>query len=145
VDKRLAALGREASEAEGRLRRLYQLIENGHAEMDDFLRERILTLKAERDRANATLDRARSAVRPVIDITAAQAERFGTLMRKNLTSGEIPFRKAYMAAIIDRVEVDDRQIRIVGRKDVLEQAVLANGAVTPGVRSFVRKWLGRGR
>lgn len=94
VDKRLAALGREASEAEGRLRRLYQLIENGHAEMDDFLRERILTLKAERDRANATLDRARSAVRPVIDITAAQAERFGTLMRKNLTSGEIPFRNA---------------------------------------------------
>lgn len=45
-----------------------------------------------------------------------------------------------MAAIIDRVEVDDRQIRIVGRKDVLEQAVLANGAVTLGVRSFVRKW-----
>jgi hypothetical protein len=33
-----------------------------------------------------------------------------------------------------------REIRIVGRKDVLEQAVLAKGALVPGVRSFVRKW-----
>ena len=78
-----------------------------------------------------------------MDISAEQAERFGTLMRKNLTSGDIPFRKAYLGAIIDRVEVDDGQIRIVGRKDVLEQAVLANGVVTPGVRSFVRKWRAR--
>jgi hypothetical protein len=28
----------------------------------------------------------------------------------------------------------------MGRKDVLEQAVLANGGPVPGVRSFVRKW-----
>jgi hypothetical protein len=32
-----------------------------------------------------------------------------------------------LGAIVDRVEVNDRQIRIVGRKDVLEQAVLAGG------------------
>ena len=47
-------------------------------------------------------------------------------------SGEIPYRKAHLGAIIDRVEVDDNQIRIMGRKDVLEQAVLANGARFPG-------------
>ena len=29
---------------------------------------------------------------------------------------------------------------LVGRKDVLEQAVLANGTPVPGVRSLVRKW-----
>jgi site-specific DNA recombinase len=52
----------------------------------------------------------------------------------------IAFRKAYLGAIVDRVEVDDREIRIVGRKDVLEQAVLANSGPVPGVRSFVRKW-----
>jgi hypothetical protein len=46
----------------------------------------------------------------------------------------------YLGAIIDRVEVDDDVIRIVGRKDVLERAVLANGGPIPGVRSFVRKW-----
>ena len=143
VDQRLAALDREVSESEEKLRRLYRLIEDGHAEMDDMLRERIVSLKADRDRARAVLERARGGSRPNVDITVEQAERFGALMRKNLTSGEIPFRKAYLGAIIDRVEVDDGQIRIVGRKDVLEQAVLANGAVTPGVRSFVRKWRAR--
>ena len=61
-------------------------------------------------------------------------------MRDKLTRGEIPFRKGYLGAIVDRIEVDDREIRIVGRKDVLEQAVLANGGFVPGVRSFVRKW-----
>ena len=61
-------------------------------------------------------------------------------MRERLTTGEILFRKAYLGSIIDRVEVDDREIRIVGRKDILEQAVLANGGAVPGVRSFVRKW-----
>jgi hypothetical protein len=42
-------------------------------------------------------------------------------------------------SIVERVEVDDGESRIVGRKDVLEQAVLTNGPV-PGVRSLVRKW-----
>ena len=61
-------------------------------------------------------------------------------MRERLTTGELPFRKAYLGSIVDRVQVDDGGIRIVGRKDVLEQAALANGAPVPGVRSFVRKW-----
>ena len=61
-------------------------------------------------------------------------------MRERLTTGEIQLRKAYLSAITDRVEVDDAQIRIQGRKDILEQAVLANGGPVPGVRSFVRKW-----
>ena len=43
-----------------------------------------------------------------------------------LLTGETPFRKAYLGAIIDRVEVDDHQIKIMDRKDVLEQAVMAN-------------------
>lgn len=61
-------------------------------------------------------------------------------MREKLTTGEVPFRKAYMASIVDCIEIDDGEIRIVGRKDVLEQAVQANGAPVPGVRSFVRNW-----
>ena len=84
---------------------------------------------------------------PLEDQTSDRARRptlERNLTRRNcargLTTGEIPFRKAYLGAIIDRVEVDDAQIRILGRKDVLEQAVLANGGPIPGVRSFVRNW-----
>ncbi len=68
-------------------------------------------------------------------------DRFARAMREKLSSGEIPFRKAYIRSIVDRIEVDDRCIRIMGRKDVLEQAVLAEGGgAAPMVHSFVPKW-----
>ena len=140
VDARIAALEREADETNERLRRLYKLVEDGVAEMDDILKDRITALKVSRDGAQAALDRARSGVRLPVDHSPIVIERFGTAMREKLTTGEVPFRKAYLGAIVDRIEVDDREIRIVGRKDVLAQAVMANGGPVPGVRSFVRKW-----
>ena len=98
-------------------------------------------LKVERDQAREPRSSGpEPARRPAVDISPIMVERFGQIMREKLTSGEVPFRKAYLGAIVDRVEVDDHEIRIVGRKDVLEQAVLANGGPAPGVRSFVRKW-----
>ena len=67
-------------------------------------------------------------------------ERFGAVMREKLTMGEVSFRKAYLGSIVDRVEVDDREIRLVGRKDVLEQTVPPEAGPVPRVRSFVCKW-----
>jgi hypothetical protein len=38
------------------------------------------------------------------------------VMRTNvLLNGETPFRRAYIRSAIDQVEVDDEEIRIVGR------------------------------
>ncbi|KAB2914148.1 MAG: recombinase family protein [Hyphomicrobiaceae bacterium] len=140
VDERLGILEKEAHEANGRLRRLYKLVEDGATDMDEILKGRITAVKADRDRAQAALDRAKSGLRLAVDIRPIVVERFGQMMREKLTGGEVSFRKAYLGSIVDRVEVDDCEIRIVGRKDVLEQAVLANGGPVPGVRSFVRKW-----
>jgi hypothetical protein len=140
VSERLGVLEKEAHDANERLRRLYKLVEDGVAEMDDVLKDRLSALKADRDRIQSALDRAKAGVRPAVDINPIVVERFGQTMRENLTTGAVPFRKAYIGSIVDRVEVDDREIRIVGRKDVLEQAVLANRGPIPGVRSFVRKW-----
>ncbi len=103
--------------------------------MDEILKDRITALKADRGRAQAALARARLGARPAVDISPILVERFGLTMREKLTTGEVPFRKANLGAI-----VDGREIRIVGRKEVLEQAVLANGGPVPEVRSFVRKW-----
>ncbi len=61
-------------------------------------------------------------------------------MRERLTTGDIPFRKAYIAAIVDRIEVDDHAVRIMGRKEVREQAVMANERTQPVVHSFVPNW-----
>ena len=58
-------------------------------------------------------------------------------MREQITSGDIAFRKAYLGAIVDRIEVDDRELRISGRNDVLEQAVIASAASRTVVRTFV--------
>ena len=140
VNERTAILEKEVHDTDERLRRLYKLVEDGVTEQDEILKDRLVTLKADRDRARAALERARAGTRPAVEISPTLIERFGQIMRERLTTGEIPFRKAYIGSIIDRIEVDDHQIRILGRKDVLEQAVMVNGGPVPGVRSFVRKW-----
>jgi hypothetical protein len=65
-------------------------------------------------------------------------------MRENLSSGSIPFRKAYLQSLIDVIEVDDTQIRIRGNKDVLERAVLAsrNGTIPSSQMSTSWRSLG---
>ena len=141
ANARVRALEERAADAEERLRRLYALVESGHAELDDLLKGRIATLKTDREIARVALERARGTGRRQIVIDEARIESFGRLMREHLTTGDIPFRKAYLGAIIDRVEVDDNRIRIFGRKDVLEHAVAGGAESTlPGVRSSVRRW-----
>jgi site-specific DNA recombinase len=61
-------------------------------------------------------------------------------MQDNITTGGIPFRKAYIQAVVDRVEVDDHAIRIIGDKATLEQVAAGQVSSAAGVRSFVRKW-----
>jgi site-specific DNA recombinase len=62
------------------------------------------------------------------------------VVREKVTNGAIPFRRAYLRAVIDQVEVDDAEIRIHGRKSVLERLVIGGGAAPEGLPSFVRKW-----
>ena len=59
-------------------------------------------------------------------------------MRENITSSDIPFRKAHIQSVVDQIEVDDRVIRIVGDKATLEQAVAGRVVASGGVRRCVR-------
>src|SRR6202165_5919877 len=100
---------------------------------DDVLKDRLNSLKADRDRSKAALERAKSHSSQAIQIDPALLEQFGRTMRENFSSGSIPFRKAYLQSLIDVIEVDDNQIRIKGSKDVLERAVMASrNGVIPG-------------
>lgn len=123
---RLIALQREVTDADEKLKRLYRLIEEGLTDLDEVLKDRLNELKSKRDRAIAALDRAREQVGPRIDVDPALIDRFGRQMRERFSTGSVPFRKAYLQALINVIEVDDRQIRIKGSKDVLEKAVLAS-------------------
>src|SRR5262249_49020496 len=95
--------------------------------------------KAERDRAQAALERAKGLSTSQIQIDPALIERFGRMMREHFTTGSVPFRKAYMQSLIDVIEVDDR-IRIRGSKDVLERAVMASQNRESGCSLVSTKW-----
>jgi site-specific DNA recombinase len=146
IDDRAAVLEREIADTDERLRRLYRLIEDGVAELDGALKDRIGGLRSGREAAMTALDRLKAGSSNAIRLTPELVAQFSTSMREHLASGDIAFRKAYLGSLVDRVEVDDSEIRICGRKDVLEQLV-ASGAKPSGVarravRSFVPNWLG---
>lgn len=125
LNSRVMALQKQATDAVEKLKRLYRLVEDGLTDLDDVLKDRLNTLKAERDGAMAALERAKEQVAPDIKIDPGLIERFGRTMQENFSSGSIPFRKAYLRALVDVIEVDDQQIRIRGSKDLLEKAILA--------------------
>ncbi len=145
VNGRSSALRCELTATEEELRRLYQLVEEDEQEPDDLLKKRLSALRTERDLVKAALSRIREAGPISSEIGPELIERFERLMRVNVTSGEIPFRKAWLQAIVDRVEVGADVIRIVGDKGSLETALTkANGSAVPSVRSSVRKWRSQG-
>ncbi len=116
------------------------MVEEGIAEVDDLLKGRIAALKLDRDKAQTALDRLKASSASANTIDAESVERFGRVMRENVTSGDVPFRKAYLRSLIDRVEVDDHVIRIIGDKSTLEQAIAGREIASAGVRRCEPKW-----
>jgi site-specific DNA recombinase len=143
VNSRIAALQRQVTDAEDRLKRLYRLVEDGVTDLDDVLTDRFNSLKADRDRSKGALEAAKSHIAPAIRIDPALIERFGRTMREKFTSGSVPFRKAYLQSLIDVVEVDDHRIRIRASKDVLERAVLAGEAARASGSQMSTRWRAR--
>jgi hypothetical protein len=84
-----------------------RLVEDGKTDLDEILKDRRNTLKVERDRTNAALDRARPYAGSPIQNDPALIEQFGRTMRENFSTGSVPFRKAYLQSLIDVIEVDD--------------------------------------
>jgi hypothetical protein len=126
----------EISTAEDKLKRLYTMVENDLTDLDDILKDRIAALKSSRDGAKEALARIKLQPKPN-SFNAEAIRRFGQIMRENITSGPIPFRKAYIKSVVDRIEVDDHAIRIVGYKATLEQVIAGDQAAGPDVRSFI--------
>lgn len=143
VDARLVALQTEVAAAEDRLRRLYKLVEDGLAELDDILRERIAVLKAEREKAQAAFERARAQSGGNVAIGPDKVAAFAKLMREMLATSDTPARKAYLIAILSAVEVDEAKVRIIGSRDVLQTAVASTPAAGEMVQFTGPKWRAR--
>jgi site-specific DNA recombinase len=89
ANRRILALQREVTDAEDKLKRLYRLVEDGVTDLDDVLKDRLYSLKAERDRAKASLEAAKHQIAPEIRIDPALIERFGRSMREKFTTGSV--------------------------------------------------------
>jgi site-specific DNA recombinase len=143
VQGRCSALETEVATKNDKLNRLYRAIEDGIVELDNNLKERIRTLKTERDIAQTSLDRIAIQARAGASIDPDRLNAFSSLMCEKLDTGDTQARKSYLRSVISHVEVDDDKIRIIGDKAVLAAVVAGRQAQTTNVRGFVRNWRAR--
>lgn len=142
----LAELHKRITETEQRLNRLYDAIESGVADLDDdSLKERIAGLKAIREQAKADAERIQTA----LDSSGSQAVtpdmvgRFARAARERIRLEGGGYRRDHLRALTQRVEVADKEVRIMGSKsELLRTLVAARGgqSAADGVRSSVLKW-----
>ena len=122
-----------------KLKRLYDAIENGVTDLSE--------LKAIRDQARADTERAESAIEPQgPTITPQSIKAFARMARKRMRIESGGYRREYLRALAQRVEVDAAELRIMGSKnEQLRTLVAASSAKTAGfgVPSFVPKWRAR--
>lgn len=59
-------------------------------------------------------------------------EKFGPEMRENIANGDVPFRKAHLRSVIDRIEVDDHVVCVIGDTATMEQVVAGKSLSAAG-------------
>ena len=141
----IAELRKRAAEADAKLKRLYDAIENGVADLSDpMLKDRIGELKATRDQARLDAERAENAIeRGGPTITPEALKTFARTARKRMRIDGGGYRRNHLRALAQRVEVDQKELRIMGSKSaLLRTLVAASSAKTAGfgVPSSVPKW-----
>lgn len=144
----VAELNKRATETDLRLKRLYNAIENGITDVDDpGLKDRIATLKATRDQAKVDAERVTAALTAEgrKSIAPDMLAKFATMARNGIRNEEGGYRRDHVRALAQRVELAADEVRVLGCKADLLQALVAGAAETkPGaVPSFVPKWCAR--
>ena len=138
----IAELNKRAAESELRLKRLYDAIEAGIADLDDpALKDRIDDLKAIRDQAKADADRAQAMLQNTGQkaVTPQMLRRFAATARERIRLEGGGYRRDHLRALAQRVEVAEGEVRIMGSKSRLLQTLVAGGGVN-SVPSQGLKW-----
>jgi hypothetical protein len=140
-----AELRKLATESEGKLKRLYDAIESGVADVKDrLLKDRIAELTAMRDQARTDAERIEaSATRQGPAPTPAAPATFAKAACNRMRQGNRGYRRDHLRALAQRVEVDETEVRIIGSKSRLPRTpTAANGGepAASGVPGFVPNW-----
>ena len=144
----ITELRQRASEADAKLKRLYEAIENGVADLDDpALKERVAELSAIRDQARADAERAAGAIeRAGPELTEEKVKAFAEAARKRLRKSDGSYRRDHIRAVAQRIEVIDKtQARIMGSRTALLKTLTAASAQSAahGVPALEPKWRSR--
>jgi site-specific DNA recombinase len=143
VAERRCALEAQRDKAKDKLARLYRAIEDDVVELDPDLKTRIQAIKQDRDLAETAIERITDTAASRPQITPERLAAFSALMRDKLDTGDIHARKAYLRAVVSRIEVGDENIRIIGEKTALERAIGTTLTGGSPVSGLVRKWCAR--
>lgn len=128
----IAELNKRATESELRLKRLYDAIESGVADLDDpALKDRIDGLKAIRDQAKADADRAQAMLQNTGQkaVTPEMLRTFAETARERIRLEGGGYRRDHLRALAQRVEVAEGEVRIMGSKSRLLQTLVAGSGV----------------
>lgn len=142
----IGELRQRAAEADHRLNRLYDAIEAGSLDpAESALSERIAGLTAIRDQARADAVRIEAMLQSSSHhaLTGAAVRELAAEARTRLRFGEGGYRRDYVRAFAQRVEVADDAVYIKGTKStLLKTLVAAKGGKSAGigVPGFVPKW-----
>jgi site-specific DNA recombinase len=109
-----------------------------------MLKDRNGELKVTRDQARLDAERAEDAIeRGGPTITQQASKTFARTARKRMRTDGGGYRRDHLRALAQRVEVDQKELRIMGSKsELLRTLVAASGAKTAGfgIPSSVPKW-----
>jgi len=144
--RHIAELNRRAAESDLRLKRLYDAIEAGVADLDDpALKERIAGLKVIRDQSKLDAERAQAMLESSGHnaVSPAMIQQFSQAARERIHLEGGGYRRDHLRALVQRVEVGEGEVRIMGSKSTPLRALVAarEGKSTGiGVPGFVPKW-----
>jgi len=144
----IAELRKRTAEADAKLKRLYDAIENGIADVSDpMLKERVTELRAIRDQARADAEKAEGTLdRLGPAITPAALKTFARTARRRMRTESGGYRRDHLRALAQRIEVGAKEVRIMGAKSVLLRTLVAASSAKSagfGVPSSVPKWRAR--
>ncbi len=133
---------RELRDIDSGLSNLYGMVQRGVAPLEDTLNKHLSGLRQRRGevlRLKARAERQKRMPRHLVE--PERIEQFCTAMRDQLIHSDIAIRKAYLRLFVERIEVDDEEVRMFGHKAVLEAGLRQNcEAPTGEVPGFVQEW-----
>ncbi|KQM38750.1 recombinase family protein [Sphingomonas sp. Leaf10] len=133
---------RERIAAEGRLRRLLELVEGLMSPRDPIFGDKLAEVRASITALTETersLQTQLGTGNRLVD--EAAVERFGAMLRAEILGENAELRRSYVRMLVGDVSVNDNEIVIAGCTAVLEAAA-TKGDMTgaTAVRGFDRKW-----